>query len=578
MAYALNLHREAPAQSTLHPAEREIRRRLFWACYIMDRFNSCGSKRPSIITDKAILLKLPAFTPHTAAFPIEGKAFNDGPNLQFTHDSVREEQGAITLLIDISRILGMTNRYLAGGGVAGDHHFPWHSGSTLSKIRNELSIWAASTQNSFASVESLFGHHDSTTLFLSKLIYHLTHVLIYRNFLPINLNELRGTGGQHQSWQIEATNQCFLHANLMAELIELGRRDPTMEWPAFVGYCIVTAATVHVHGHHYNGHAGEIYAASGQYLQKEYGQLQWLGTMWTGVQHQKSSLETIVAYHARLVNAHSTEQIAFSPAYLEDFFDRYPEFTFEGAHVSFSDGLDSQQSPSHYVMQDVDKGFPQLTRQISYGHEQAGMIEQSRSNMRRPSMVQRRPSQLSNIRTSQNADGGEQQPHTLLGPREQPSFTPVLPQEPTSSSAGLPNSVRRESTNRSASAASPFSFLTSLSFATKGGTNDPTEGASPFVFPFSPVPLEETSMHTGATSIQSPNTSKNMFQSLEGHTHDIPPGDTQSQHVPTPASEGDPFLKLLEELAQNEQNQGGPSELDFFLNPAISETGSSAPD
>lgn len=27
----------------------------------------------------------------------------------------------------------------------------------------------------------------------------------------------------------------------------------------------------------------------------------------------------------------------------------------------------------------------------------------------------------------------------------------------------------------------------------------------------------------------------------------------------------DPFLSLLEQLAENEQSRGGPSELDFFL-------------
>ena len=30
-------------------------------------------------------------------------------------------------------------------------------------------------------------------------------------------------------------------------------------------------------------------------------------------------------------------------------------------------------------------------------------------------------------------------------------------------------------------------------------------------------------------------------------------------------SEKDPFLSLLEQLAENENSQGGPSELDFFL-------------
>jgi 3-dehydroquinate dehydratase-1 len=123
-------------------------------------------------------------------------------------DSRKKGQGATALLIDITRILGITSRYLAAGGVKGDSHFPWHSLSNLSKIRQELDIWAAGMQEIFISIESLFSHPDSTILLLSKLIYHLIHCLIYSPFLPIDLVELRGSG-QHQSWQIEATNVCL---------------------------------------------------------------------------------------------------------------------------------------------------------------------------------------------------------------------------------------------------------------------------------------------------------------------------------------------------------------------------------
>jgi hypothetical protein len=35
--------------------------------------------------------------------------------------------------------------------------------------------------------------------------------------------------------------------------------------------------------------------------------------------------------------------------------------------------------------------------------------------------------------------------------------------------------------------------------------------------------------------------------------------------VPEAEAEHDPFLSLLEQLAENEQSRGGPSELDFFL-------------
>lgn len=267
---------------------------------------------------------------------MEADFFNNGPNIQYSPDA-RRGQEAGTLLIDITRILGITNRYLAAGGVKGDSHFPWHALSNLSKIRQELNIWATGTQDVFASIETLFGHPETTTLLLSKLIYHLVHCLIYRPFLPVDLVELRGTG-QHQSWQIEATNLCFSHSNAIAELVELGRNSPLIEWPSFVSHCVCTAGTVHVHGVHYKGREGEVFSSSGELLTREMHQLAWLRSYWAGSLHQRELLQTIYTCHAELVRNLASSPMRFSPVFhLEDFLDRYPGVTADGAHVRLVD-------------------------------------------------------------------------------------------------------------------------------------------------------------------------------------------------------------------------------------------------
>lgn len=261
---------------------------------------------------------------------VEGEIFNTGPNIS---DPRRKGQDATALLVDITRILGVTNQYLAAGGVKGDSHFPWHSLSNLSKIRQELDIWATGTQDIFASVETFFNHPECTTLLLSKLIYHLVHCLIYRPFLPIDLVELRGTG-QHQSWQIEATNLCFAHANAIAELVELGKNTPLIEWPGFVSYCVSTAATVHVHGVHYKGTEGDVFSFSPDFLTREMAQLSWLRNFWAGVQYQREMLQTLYNAHSGLVSTLASNPLRFSPVFhLEDFFDRYPGYSFDDSHV-----------------------------------------------------------------------------------------------------------------------------------------------------------------------------------------------------------------------------------------------------
>ncbi|KAG2420614.1 hypothetical protein HFD88_000227 [Aspergillus terreus] len=491
MVLALDLYREVPSQS-LPATERETRRRLFWTVYVMDRFLTCGSKRPCLIADHSIVLRLPATDSETGEF------FNPvGPNIQYG-DVRRKGSGAAALLVDITRILGVTHRYLAAGGVKGDSHFPWHSLSNLSKIRQELDIWAAGTQDLFASIEALFGHPESTLLLLSKLIYHLVHCLLYRPFLPIDLVELRGTG-QHQSWQIEATTLCFSHANAIAELAELARHAPRVEWPDLVAYCVCTAGTVHVHGVHYHGREGEVFASSADFLGREMQQLAWLRQHWSGVHHQREMLQTLSACHADLVRTLAARPVRFAPVFhLEDFFDRYPGLVVDAGHVRMAD----VDEPVSFERPDFSDNRPMY-------HGLPSLPQTTRSNS-------------ISFQPSQHTSGW---PDLGLPDAGLPGFSP------------------------SGVAGSPGAFLAESSFA---GAPTPPAHHQPqpqyATFPF------EASVGTTALT---PDEQSQSGSAAGGATTDT--------------SEKDPFLSLLEQLAENEHSQGGPSELDFFLGERLDE-------
>lgn len=266
-----------------------------------------------------------------------------------------QSPAASTLFIDITRILRLTNQYLTSGGFGGDSHFYWNSLSSLSKIRHELDFWAIGAHDVFTSMEALFGHpEENTTLLLSKLIYHLIHCLLYRPFLSLDLPECRETG-QQPAWHIEATHLCFSHANAITELVELGRASTIpIEWPAMVAYCVCTAGTVHVHGIHYGGSRddsrrrcnGDVYSSSAELFAREINQLSWLSGHWTGVQHQRQTLQGIYTCHAELMRTLGESPLRFSPVFhLEDFMDRYAGVgvgVFDTAHVRLMDGSQAQ--------------------------------------------------------------------------------------------------------------------------------------------------------------------------------------------------------------------------------------------
>ncbi|KAJ5403749.1 hypothetical protein N7509_003620 [Penicillium cosmopolitanum] len=530
MVVALDLLREAPSKSNLAPPEREMRRRLFWSVYLMDRFITCGSPRPCLIADHSIVLRLPVWSSHTPGLTVEGELFHVGPNIQYSADSRRKSPSAASLLIDITRILGVTNRYLAAGGVKGDSHFPWHALSNLSKIRQELDIWAAGTQDVFSSIEALFGHPESTTLLLSKLIYHLVHCLVYRPFLPIDLVELRGTG-QHQSWQIEATNLCFSHSNAIAELVELGRNSPLIEWPAFVGYCVCTAGTVHVHGVHYKGQEGEVFSSSAEFLTREMHQLAWLRNSWAGVQHQRELLQAIYTCHSELVRNLATSPMRFSPVFhLEDFLDRYPSLAADGAHVRLIDTGDELVS------------FPNTFGQEYY---QRPMAPPSGFNTN-PFYQPRPPTLKTQTQTPDSTHPSAKDLSPGLHFHPSPSLQSLFPvslnpdptqQQPSSDHLSLPTSF------------SPSAFgLSPPAFNLAEGFIAPTPPSNPqyATFPF------DAANASGGGAAATPGAQS---QTSGSHTAGSETGPVEK----------DPFLSLLEQLAENEDSQGGPSELDFFL-------------
>ncbi|KAI9734962.1 MAG: hypothetical protein M1834_002044 [Cirrosporium novae-zelandiae] len=566
MAMALDLHREHTPKARVTALEREIRRRLFWTCYIMDRFAACGSKRPSLIADKCVILRLPSWAPHLKSVPVEGDYFSNTTNLQFAACSRKGQEG-IGMLIDIVRILGITNRYLAAGGVKGDSHFPWHSLSNLSKIRQELDIWASGTQEMFTSVETLFGQPDSTTLVLSKLVYHLIHCLIYRPFLPIDLAELRGTG-QHQSWQIEATNLCFMHANAIAELVELGKGSAAIEWPAFVGYCICTAGTVHVHGAHYKGLEGEVYSSSADFLSREMHQLSELRFIWAGVQHQRETLQAIYTCHSELVKTLGQNQMRFSPVFhLEDFFDRYPGRFFDGANVSFAD-VDVQaihEKPIQLMHNFVFSGLPgrDVDRINMFGAPSwpsDNMVPPNQQALppmhhipkhipqKRP-LNHRRATTDATPRPERNSFKPDNIPPRSTPQQPLPNFEP-----PTHTNSNDSQQQQNQSISQGPFSPSLFDFspLASQSF-------DPNSQFDP-MFGMAGVP--------GSFTFDAPALTPG-GQSQSGSTQ----GDQNGGSGGNGQGEKDPFLTLLEQLAEKENEKGmnggggtlGGGDLDFFM-------------
>jgi len=332
MTLALDLHRELPSSHPSSHLEQEVRRRVFWTCYLMDRFTVCGSVRSPCFSDRSIYLRLPCTEDSfRRGMPADSPFFSEtgvgcGIGTQIPNSN---------LLVDVVRILGRTIRYTQSGGVKGDSHFPWHAASNLFRIRNELNTWASSRDLR----EGVPPTPDATSLFLARSVWHVIHCLMYRNFLPIDLAELDGNGTQ-QAWQMEATKVCFQHANALVDLISVAGMTPAIEWPAFAGFCLSTAASVLVHGVFYKG--SEAFRRCRENLVTVLTQVRALTGYWACMRQQLFMLKKLYHCHEKLVSSYFPNRRPASVFNLDDFYDRYAAQGggFEASHVPFFDATE----------------------------------------------------------------------------------------------------------------------------------------------------------------------------------------------------------------------------------------------
>ncbi|CCG80977.1 putative Fungal specific transcription factor [Taphrina deformans PYCC 5710] len=330
MAIALDLLREPP--HSMSPLTKEIRRRCFWATYILDRYTAAGSKRFATYDDNSIKVN----------FPCRDEYWNSANSNAIQHNQTSlansevqgffssEYNGLQQYLLVVS-ILGQAIQYHQLGGVEGDTHFPWHQQSRLSKIRTSLQNWASRNMQQLTLGEEQLRKRltmsDGQVYLMMRAIYHVIHCLLYLNVLPMRLNELEVGPALQQAWRREAVETVLQHSNHIGELAEsllsnFPARQVDSSVPAFFGFCTFVAGIGHVYGSHY------IEAPlphrispsrSAKHLHNEFDLLKSLRVNWKSAEHQFLILKILRKEHMSVVKNGVQKSIYYN----EDILSRY---------------------------------------------------------------------------------------------------------------------------------------------------------------------------------------------------------------------------------------------------------------
>ncbi|WKT53924.1 hypothetical protein QSH57_004508 [Fusarium oxysporum f. sp. vasinfectum] len=259
MAFALQLHKDLEydpsgrhgTKTQLSFIDREIRRRLMWACFLMDRFNFSGTDRPMFIREDTIQIPLPVkekyfqFGMPAPTEMLDGQVPHPAsPNGGQIADA-RENMGVAAFLIRALALWGRIITYLSQGGKDLDPNPMWEDESHYVKHLNDVVNLEASLPLSLKySAENLEVHKTDNTA--SQFLF--MHICLQHNILFVSRAAMsaRKQHGVHDDFFSEASKRTFNAANRISELLREVEQSRCFVSAPFAGYCAFSSTTVHI--------------------------------------------------------------------------------------------------------------------------------------------------------------------------------------------------------------------------------------------------------------------------------------------------------------------------------------------
>lgn len=342
MAYALQLHQDLDhdpqkrnGTAELSFIDREIRRRTMWACFLMDRFNSSGTDRPTFIKESSIKVQLPikekyfqldmpgptenlkGVVPHPIS-PGEGQL-----------SDAEENMGVAAYMIRSIALWGRIINYLNLGGNDEDPHPMWHPDSVYTELVKQTEAFNSTLPEDLAYIPENLHTHETEGLANQFLFLHIS---IQQNALFMNRFAVPVQPGGRpppdfpKDFVAKAGTKAFEAANRITQLLSDG--EPHFITAPFTGYCAFLASTVHVFGAFSNNPTLEAaskrsLATNVKYLskmKKYWGMFHWMA------ENLKQQYKVCADAARQGTSATRSNQPNQSPSIFQygDWFNRYP--------------------------------------------------------------------------------------------------------------------------------------------------------------------------------------------------------------------------------------------------------------
>lgn len=257
---AVDLRRQGVGRGSHLALQMEIRRRIMFSCFILDKMLASGKHRTSIIRGEDLDIQLPCpDDKFDLAIEVQTGRINQLERT-WSDDSV------LSRFIQLVNLWGEISKYSSRGGRVEDKHPPWHPQSDFYKLNEALEVFDSSLQDAFTFSRSNYfkheNHLDSSTFVLLHMLRFVSLIMLHREyvpFVPIRCQEPEGPFDQPTFtkeetpvgfWRYSA-GQLFKAARGIVDLIEICQRKDKLPQSTIVLFAIWTAAFVGLYATHF---------------------------------------------------------------------------------------------------------------------------------------------------------------------------------------------------------------------------------------------------------------------------------------------------------------------------------------
>ncbi|GJN78162.1 hypothetical protein PLIIFM63780_001655 [Purpureocillium lilacinum] len=223
--------RDAAAPSV---ASRESRRRLMWACYVLDAWAGSGVDQLTLLRESDIKIQLPCNERNFGLrIPSVTETLGVGHVLQFLPPAIvprrpAANMGIMAYYIRVVALWKRIVRYVAGHGLglhADDRPPPWQPDSHFAALDADLHLWRRELPDFVEySTETIYARLDSNQLGALVLIhctYHHNYLELYKITMPdlFKLDKPFVFPPEHQEFLQTMQANCYYHAAQIAEIL-----------------------------------------------------------------------------------------------------------------------------------------------------------------------------------------------------------------------------------------------------------------------------------------------------------------------------------------------------------------------